>query len=648
VKAPTDGEYHNIYHLFSRGGLRMRPTAPCFGSRVRDDGSISTYQWQTYQEVDKRVGAFAAALVKLDLAPTTADGKRFLGFFLKNSRDWMVGALACYRIGVVVVPMYDTLGPETVSYIQGQTMMSTALCTAAELKLLTKQKTFPFANVLVSGALSKEVRAAAEAKGVRVFTVAELEALGQPNLGLLASVPEPKPADLAYLCYTSGTTGDPKGAMLSHGNLLAAIGNAGFPSQSIFAMDPNGPQEVHLSYLPLAHVFEPVVMNFCLYRGAAVGFYQGDTLKILEDLQALRPTLFVSVPRLYNRIHDKIIGGAKAKGGIAGYLFAKGLEAKLERLHSTGSVEHGLWDPLVFSKVRKQLGLDRCAKMLCGSAPIAANVKDFLRVAIGAVFIEGYGLTETSAAATIVHPEDISNFHVGMPVLCAELKLQDVSEMGYSSKNMPPSGEVCVRGPCVFGGYYKLPDKTAEAFDAEGWFHTGDIGAWTSTGCLRIVDRKKNIFKLAQGEYVAAEKIEMALLRCPLVAQMFVYGDSLQSCLVGICVPDADEVATWASANGLAGKKAADLLKSEATKKQLQAAVEAQIAAASKEAGLKGFEKIQALHLDAEAWSVDNGLLTPTFKMKRNDLKKHYQSVIDAMYAQIDAKPKVLATGSKL
>ena len=285
VKAPTDGEYHNIYHLFSRGGLRMRPTAPCFGSRVRDDGSISTYQWQTYQEVDKRVGAFAAALVKLDLAPTTADGKRFLGFFLKNSRDWMVGALACYRIGVVVVPMYDTLGPETVSYIQGQTMMSTALCTAAELKLLTKQKTFPFANVLVSGALSKEVRAAAEAKGVRVFTVAELEALGQPNLGLLASVPEPKPADLAYLCYTSGTTGDPKGAMLSHGNLLAAIGNAGFPSLSIFAMDPNGPQEVHLSYLPLAHVFETVVMNFCLYRGAAVGFYQGDTLKILEDLQ---------------------------------------------------------------------------------------------------------------------------------------------------------------------------------------------------------------------------------------------------------------------------------------------------------------------------------------------------------------------------
>ena len=235
-----------------------------------------------------------------------------------------------------------------------------------------------------------------------------------------------------------------------------------------------------------------------------------------------------------------------------------------------------------------------------------------------------------------------------MPVLCAELKLQDVSEMGYSSKNMPPSGEVCVRGPCVFGGYYKLPDKTAEAFDAEGWFHTGDIGAWTSTGCLRIVDRKKNIFKLAQGDYVAAEKIEMALLRCPLVAQMFVYGDSLQSCLVGICVPDADEVATWASANGLAGKKAADLLKSEATKKQLQAAVEAQIAAASKEAGLKGFEKIQALHLDPEAWSVDNGLLTPTFKMKRNDLKKHYQSVIDAMYAHIDAKPKVLATGSKL
>ncbi len=175
VKAPVDGDYHNTYHLFSRGGLRLRPTAPCLGSRVRDDGSVSTYQWQTYQEVSARVDAFAAALWRLELVPMTADGKRFLGFFLKNCRDWMVGALACYRTGVVVVPMYDTLGPETVGYIQRQTTMATALCTATELALLTKQPAIPFASVLVSGPLGADARAAAEAKGVRVLTVAELE-----------------------------------------------------------------------------------------------------------------------------------------------------------------------------------------------------------------------------------------------------------------------------------------------------------------------------------------------------------------------------------------------------------------------------------------------------------------------------------------
>ena len=288
------------------------------------------------------------------------------------------------------------------------------------------------------------------------------------NLPLLNSVPAPKPPDLAMLCYTSGTTGDPKGAMLSHRNILAAIGNAAYPAWAIFNLQQSGPQDVHLSYLPLAHVFETVVLNFCLYSAAAIGFYQGNTLKILEDLQALRPTVFVSVPRLYSRFHEKIVSGAKAKGGVASFLFQKALSAKLEVLHATGSVKHGLWDALVFNKVQKSLGLDRCDKMVCGSAPISAETKDFLRVALGVTFVEGYGLSETAAASTICHPLDVSNYHVGMPVMCCELKLQDVAEMNYMSSNMPPTGEVCVRGPCVFGGYYKMEKQTKESIDEGG------------------------------------------------------------------------------------------------------------------------------------------------------------------------------------
>jgi long-chain acyl-CoA synthetase len=232
------------------------------------------------------------------------------------------------------------------------------------------------------------------------------------------------------------------------------------------------------------------------------------------------------------------------------------------------------------------------------------------------------------------HPEDVSNFHVGMPVLCAELKLEDVAEMGYASAKSPPSGEVCVRGPCVFMGYYKMPDKTKEAIDEDGWFHTGDIGCWTETGCLRIVDRKKNIFKLAQGEYVAAEKIETVMMRCPLVAQIFVYGDSLQAYLVGVVVPEAEEVASWAKQEGLSVTKLAEVVKSAEAGPKLKAAIYAQITAAAKAAKLAGFEMVKKLHVEPELWTVDNGLLTPTFKSKRPDLKKHYQAQLDAMYAE--------------
>jgi long-chain acyl-CoA synthetase len=282
--------------------------------------------------------------------------------------------------------------------------------------------------------------------------------------------------------------------------------------------------------LPLAHIFETIVMNLCLYGAAAIGFYQGDTLKIVEDLQALRPTVFVSVPRLYNRIYDKVVGGAKAKGGIAALLFEKALATKIHNLHETGALTHGFWDRLVFSKVTAQLGLDRCRIMITGSAPIAPKVKDFMRVACGARIIEGYGLTETAAAATISHPDDASNGHVGIPTICSEIKLVDVPEMDYRSTNAPPTGEVCVRGPNVFQGYYKDKAKTDEAFDGSGWFHTGDIGRWNADGTLSIIDRKKNIFKLAQGEYVAAEKIENVMARCALVGSCFIHGDSLQSC----------------------------------------------------------------------------------------------------------------------
>ena len=206
--------------------------------------------------------------------------------------------------------------------------------------------------------------------------------------------------------------------------------------------------------------------------------------------------------------------------------------------------------------------------------------------------------------------------------------------MNYSSKNDPPTGEVCIRGNNVFIGYYKNPEKTAEDLDSDGWFHTGDIGRWNPTGTLSIIDRKKNIFKLAQGEYVAAEHVEGQYIKCIYVQQVFIYGDSFKAELVGIVVPDPDVLLKWAGENGHAGDDLATLC----AKKEVVEFIHAELNKTAKENKLKGFEFAKAIHVEPEPFSAENELLTPTFKPKRPQLKNHYQPQIDALYEHLQAK----------
>jgi long-chain acyl-CoA synthetase len=460
---------------------------------------------------------------------------------------------------------------------------------------------------------------------VRLVTIEACESLGRRHPR--AHLP-PRPSDVATLCYTSGTTGTPKGAVLTHANLIADSAGT-----SLLLSDWS-PGDRHISYLPLAHIYERCNLVMCVHLGASVGFYSGDVAQLLDDVQALKPTLFASVPRLWNRIHDRVMAGVREGSPLARALFNRAYAAKRAALEAgdlTGGRMGPFWDRLVFSKVAAKLG-GRVKYMTTGASPISPEVMAFLRVCFpGAKVLEGYGMTESSCTICLTREDDPTVGHVGAPLPCCEVKLVDIPEMSYLSSDLPfPRGEVCVRGPTVFQGYHKQPEQTAECLDADGWLHTGDVGAWLPGGRLRIIDRKKNIFKLAQGEYVAPEKIEGVYTRSPFVLQAFVHGDSLRSQLVALVVPDPDYLLPWARERGLPSD-----LPSLCADPAALAAVRKSMAEEGRAAQLRGFESVAAVALAPEPFSVENGLLTPTMKTKRNEARDRFRAVLDGLYAQL-------------
>ncbi|KAH7654854.1 long-chain acyl-CoA synthetase protein [Dioscorea alata] len=367
-----------------------------------------------------------------------------------------------------------------------------------------------------------------------------------------------------------------------------------------------------------------------VHFGVAIGFYQGDNLKLMDDIAALRPTLFSSVPRLYNRIYSGIMNAVKSSGGLREKLFNAAYNAKMQAILN-GKTPSPMWDRLVFNKIREKLG-GRVRCLTSGASPLSPDVMDFLRVCFGGLVLEGYGMTETSCVITLMDVGDSLTGHVGSLNPSCEVKLVDVPEMNYTSDDQPyPRGEICVRGPIVFQGYYKDDAQTREVIDMDGWLHTGDIGLWLPGGRLKIIDRKKNIFKLAQGEYIAPEKIENVYAKCKFVAQCFVYGDSFNSSLVAIIAVDHDALKSWAASEGIKY----DDLQQLCNDQRVRAAVLADMDNLGKQAQLRGFEFVKAVTLVLEPFTVENGLLTPTFKVKRPQAKAYFAKAIENMYTEL-------------
>jgi len=319
------------------------------------------------------------------------------------------------------------------------------------------------------------------------------------------------------------------------------------------------------------------------------------------------------VPRLYNRIYGKIKAGCDAATGCKKWLVGKAISTKLAALENDGSLTNGCYDGLVFKKMAALLG-GKVKLMSTGSAPIDKKVLDFLKICFSCPIIEGYGLTETATGGATTSIQDRVTGHVGGPSEALKLRLKDLPEMEYLSSDKPyPRGEICMKGPCIFKGYYKRDDKTADAFDAEGWFLSGDVGMVYPNGSVKIIDRSKNIFKLSQGEYIAPEKLENIFVLSPYVAQSMVYGHSLQSCTVAIVIPEEQKLNDWMKANGKTDAAAA-LLEDASFKKEIMA----DLVRLAKENNLSGLEKPKDIFISTDPFSIDNDMLTPTFKLKRN------------------------------
>uniref|UniRef100_A0A8D0C5Q1 Long-chain-fatty-acid--CoA ligase n=1 Tax=Salvator merianae TaxID=96440 RepID=A0A8D0C5Q1_SALMN len=577
-----------LYECFRRGRY-VSENGPCLGFRKPKQ----PYQWLSYQQVLDRAEYLGSGLLDKGCKPSS---NQFIGIFAQNRPEWIISELACYTYSMVAVPLYDTLGPEAIEYIIDKADISTVICDKPEkaqvlLENREQKKTRRLKIIILMDPFDDKLKQKAATLGLEILSLQEIEALGRNNLSRPVL---PKPEDLCIVCFTSGTTGNPKGAILTHESVVA---NAAAFMKSI----------------------ETVMYT----NGAKVGFFQGDVRLLTDDMKALKPTIFPVVPRLLNRIYDKIQSGAQTN--------FKQLMLKVAEARKLAEVKQGIirntsiWDKLVFNKVQEIMG-GKVRIVVTGAAPISSSVLTFLRAAFGCQIFEAYGQTECTAGCTFSLPGDWTTGHVGPPLVCNIIKLVDVAEMNYFAAN--GEGEVCIKGPNVFKGYLKDPERTSEALDKDGWLHTGDIGKWMPSGTLKIIDRKKNIFKLAQGEYIAPEKIENIYIRSASAAQVFVHGDSLQSFLVGVVVPDAETLPDLAAKLGVKGSYE-ELCRNETVKN----AILMDLIKLGKEAGLKSFEQVKDIYLHPEMFTVENGLLTPTLKAKRTEVSKFFRNQIDALYS---------------
>ncbi len=598
------GGYQNLAQMFFESARRGGQAARYMAKR---DGAYVTTSWS---EMLANVEEIASGLLELGI-----EGEQRVAILSATRPQWMEADLAALAIGCVTVPIYPSNLASECAYIL---MDSGARVVFVENAVQAEK----IQRVVAEGVDVDGAHIEVKVDTVVVFddsvsgclSLADIRESGRARLKANRAEIERRctaisSEQLATIVYTSGTTGLPKGVMQTHGNHLAAIsavGEAGIVNQG----------EIDFSFLPFAHSFGRMMEYLGIYLGTVTAFAEKiDTIS--DDLRLTRPHFLPAVPRIFEKIYSAVQQARSQSSAVRAAVFdwAIGVGKQRAAYVNRGEVlpawlalVDGIAHQLVFSKIHERVG-GRMCYLISGGAPLATEVNEFFH-AVGLTVLEGYGLTETTPILTCNVPGRTRIGSVGPPLSGVSLRIAE-------------DGEILAKGPNLAYGYYQRPEETAEAWDSEGWFHTGDIGK-LKDGFLSITDRKKELIKTAGGKYVAPQKIENLLKSRPLISQAVVVGDRLKYC-VALLTLDTEAAAAWAASRDLRESSAEEF----ATNKELLLAIDAEVRKVNQ--GLASFESVKHFRLLPCDFSIEAGELTPSLKLKRKAIREKYAAEIESM-----------------
>ncbi|PVV02342.1 hypothetical protein BB560_003208 [Smittium megazygosporum] len=605
---------------------------------------LSEYKFSTYKSIWEETGDLGRGLASEHLGLARGDTVQI---FAPTSAEWLKLAFGCIRQSIRTSTAYDTLGLEALIFsfkeVEAKVLFTRADMLPTAAKVAAKCENMEAIIFYGDGeydqfdpAVTESVKKAKEsiqASGKKLFTYEEVVEFGKkakldsPDMENEGDHP-PTPDDTALVMYTSGTTGTPKGVVIKHKNICSLIG--GMQLSLIGLFDEN---DMIIAYLPLAHILEFVVELIFFSWGVPLGYGTPRTLttsmvrNCLGDLEALNPTLMVGVPQVWNGIIRELLNQVKSKGAIVSAMFNAAIKFKWARLQRSSTTSSWTHENILFSKPRKLVG-GRLRLVLSGGASIAPETQKLISCIL-CPMIQGYGLTETCGVIGVQCFRSYSLEKIGPIIGSVECKLHSVPEAGYLTENN--QGEIWVRGPSISSGYLKAPEGD-ESFTEDGWFRTGDVGEWAEDGQLKVIDRIKNLVKMANGEYIALEQLESLYVTSPYVSNLCLHVKSDQNQPIAIVCLNDKLVPRLASQCGL--DKGIDMLHLAHEKKAIEAVHNSLLEIAKNNKFLKA-QTVMTVLIDENEWTPQNGMLTAASKIQRRSLYNALKGKIDEVYASL-------------